>query len=204
MEALNPGTASTPPRFSFVGIAGAINGTNPPNSLADTYTSTRTPSGWVTRYWGLQGNEVSLAGGAEMRSRHEHLHRLSPAGTVRPSPRTRRTCSRTPRTSGIPKATASVAGRRTSRSSKKARGISATTGLRRTSATTCSPRSTSPSPRTARPALRDPPTTTTSKTRRSPRSPCCQAAKTSPKAEAARKPKNSSNSPPSPPTGVTS
>ena len=65
VEALNPGTASTPPRFSFVGIAGAINGTNPPNSLADTYTSTRTTSGWVTRYWGQKGNEVSLAGGAK-------------------------------------------------------------------------------------------------------------------------------------------
>ena len=86
VEALNPGTASTPPRFSFVGIAGAINGTHPPNSLADTYTSTRTPSGWVTRYWGQKGNEVSLSRRREMRSRHEHLHRLSPAGTVPPRP----------------------------------------------------------------------------------------------------------------------
>src|SRR4029078_13591344 len=63
VEALNFGTASTPPRFSFLAIAGAIDGTDPPNSLADTYTSTRTPSGWVTRYWGQKGNEVSLAGG---------------------------------------------------------------------------------------------------------------------------------------------
>jgi hypothetical protein len=64
IQALNQGTASAPSRFSFVGLSGAVTGTNPPNSLADTYTSTRTLDGWVTRYWGQRGNEVSVAGGA--------------------------------------------------------------------------------------------------------------------------------------------
>ena len=47
------------------GPGGALPGTNPPNSLLDTYTSTRTTSGWVTRYWGLQGNEVLVASGSK-------------------------------------------------------------------------------------------------------------------------------------------
>jgi hypothetical protein len=65
VQALNFGTATHPPRFSFLALAGAINGTNPPNSLVDTYTSTRTNTGWVTRYWGQKGNEVNIAGGAK-------------------------------------------------------------------------------------------------------------------------------------------
>jgi hypothetical protein len=64
-QAMNLGTASSPARFSYLGMAGAINGTNPPNSLIDTYTATRTVNGWVTRYWGQKGNEVNVAGGAK-------------------------------------------------------------------------------------------------------------------------------------------
>ncbi|HEY1354789.1 MAG TPA: fibronectin type III domain-containing protein [Solirubrobacterales bacterium] len=64
-EALNLGTARNPSRFSFSGLSGALPGTNPPNSLLDTYTSTRTTSGWVTRYWGLRGNEALVASGAK-------------------------------------------------------------------------------------------------------------------------------------------
>jgi hypothetical protein len=63
-QALNLGTATSPSRFSFIGLGGQVAGTNPPNSLADTYTSTRTLDGWVTRYWGQRGNEVNVAGGA--------------------------------------------------------------------------------------------------------------------------------------------
>jgi hypothetical protein len=65
VEALNGGTATDPARFSFLAIAGAINGTNPPNTLADTYTSTRTVNGWETKYWGQKGNEVDVAAGAK-------------------------------------------------------------------------------------------------------------------------------------------
>jgi hypothetical protein len=64
-EALNLGTAMNPARFSFQGLSGAIPGTDPPNSLIDTYTSTRTVEGWVTRYWGLRGREVLAASGAK-------------------------------------------------------------------------------------------------------------------------------------------
>ncbi len=64
-EALNLGTARNPSRFSFEGLSGALPGTNPPNSLLDTYTSTRTTSGWVTRYWGLRGNEALVASGSK-------------------------------------------------------------------------------------------------------------------------------------------
>ena len=63
--AQNLGTASNPGRFSFLGLSGALPGTNPPNSILDTYTSTRTANGWVSRYWGLQGDESIGAGGAE-------------------------------------------------------------------------------------------------------------------------------------------
>ena len=58
----NPGTAISPGRFSFLAEGGAVNGTNPPNSIVDFYTSTRTNEGWVTRYWGLKGNETAFAG----------------------------------------------------------------------------------------------------------------------------------------------
>jgi hypothetical protein len=64
-EALNLGTARNPSRFSFSGLSGALPGTNPPNSLLDTYTATRTTSGWVSRYWGLRGNEAVVASGAK-------------------------------------------------------------------------------------------------------------------------------------------
>src|SRR5262249_43253861 len=62
VPAQNPGTWSNPPRFSFLGALGAIKGTNPPNALVDQYTATRTQSGWVTRYWGLKGNEANIVG----------------------------------------------------------------------------------------------------------------------------------------------
>jgi hypothetical protein len=64
-KAQNLGTATSPGRFTFLGLSGALPGTNPPNSLIDTYTATRTGNGWVSHYWGLQGNESIGAGGAE-------------------------------------------------------------------------------------------------------------------------------------------
>ena len=63
--AQNLGTASNPGRFSFLGLSGALPGTNPPNSVIDTYTATRTANGWVSRYWGLTGDDSIGAGGAE-------------------------------------------------------------------------------------------------------------------------------------------
>jgi hypothetical protein len=62
-EASNLGTATSPARFSYLGLSGALEGTNPPNSLIDSYTATRTPSGWVSSYWGLRGDEALEAGG---------------------------------------------------------------------------------------------------------------------------------------------
>jgi hypothetical protein len=63
-EAMNLGSATGPARFSYLGLAGALEGTNPPNSLIDTYTATRTASGWVSNYWGQRGDETFMAGGA--------------------------------------------------------------------------------------------------------------------------------------------
>ncbi len=63
--AQNLGTATSPGRFSFLGLSGQLPGTNSPNSLIDTYTATRTVDGWVSRYWGLTGNVSYGAGGAE-------------------------------------------------------------------------------------------------------------------------------------------
>jgi hypothetical protein len=64
-EGLNLGTAASPARFSFLGLSGALPGTNPPNSLIDTYTATRTVEGWVSRYWGLRGDEALVASGSK-------------------------------------------------------------------------------------------------------------------------------------------
>ncbi len=52
--------ATNPARFGFVGGLGAITGTDPPDGDAvDTYVSTRTATGWVTKYVGLKGDEVA-------------------------------------------------------------------------------------------------------------------------------------------------
>ena len=67
--AQNLGGATSPARFTFHGVSGALPGTNPPNSLIDSYTSTRTAAGWISRYWGQQGNASSGAGGAECNER---------------------------------------------------------------------------------------------------------------------------------------
>jgi hypothetical protein len=64
VDALNPGTATVPSRFSFLALSGALEGTNPPNSLMDAYTSTRSPTGWVTHYWGQKGDETLVASGS--------------------------------------------------------------------------------------------------------------------------------------------
>ena len=51
--------ATNPARFAFGGGFGQIPGTDPPNGLGiDSYLATRTDNGWVTKYVGLQGNEV--------------------------------------------------------------------------------------------------------------------------------------------------
>ena len=64
-RAQNLGTASSPGRFTFLGLSGALPGTNPPNSLIDSYTATRTVEGWESNYWGLEGDDSIGAGGAE-------------------------------------------------------------------------------------------------------------------------------------------
>jgi hypothetical protein len=62
----NTGRANSPPRFTFTGLWGTIPGTggNPSNSTGDLYVATRTPTGWISRYVGLPGNEFSTSGGA--------------------------------------------------------------------------------------------------------------------------------------------
>lgn len=62
---VNRGFASSPPRFSFFGGQGSINGLRPPNSIIDTYMSTRTPDGWVTSVPGLGAAETEDAANKE-------------------------------------------------------------------------------------------------------------------------------------------
>ena len=61
----NTGAATTPPRFSFTGLWGTIpnTGGSPSNSTGDLYVATRTPTGWVSKYVGLPGNEFATSGG---------------------------------------------------------------------------------------------------------------------------------------------
>ena len=50
--------AENPARFAFFGIFGELPGSGyAPNSTGNTYVSTRTPTGWVTRYVGVRGYE---------------------------------------------------------------------------------------------------------------------------------------------------
>jgi hypothetical protein len=56
------GSATSPPRFGFIGGEGAIPGMNVPNGLMDRYVATRTTSGWVTTYPGRTGDEALIAG----------------------------------------------------------------------------------------------------------------------------------------------
>lgn len=62
----NTGDATTPPRFSFTGLWGTIpnTGGSPSNSTGDLYVATRSPTGWVSKYVGLPGNEFATSGGA--------------------------------------------------------------------------------------------------------------------------------------------
>ena len=51
--------ATNPARFAFDGGLGGIEGTDPTNGLTiDTYVATRTPTGWVTKYVGIPGNQT--------------------------------------------------------------------------------------------------------------------------------------------------
>ncbi|MGA8744900.1 MAG: hypothetical protein WB507_03440, partial [Solirubrobacterales bacterium] len=49
--------AENPTRFAFFGVFGEIPGGESPNYNGDIYIATRTPSGWVTHYVGLRGDE---------------------------------------------------------------------------------------------------------------------------------------------------
>lgn len=56
--------ATTPPRFTFAGYFGTIEGTGDPQGvLGDLYIATRTIEGWKTRYAGIRGNEGALTSG---------------------------------------------------------------------------------------------------------------------------------------------
>jgi hypothetical protein len=58
------GGASSPSRFAYAGVFGAIPGTGDPiNSGADVYVATRTSEGWVSRYIGLSPTETIQMGG---------------------------------------------------------------------------------------------------------------------------------------------
>jgi hypothetical protein len=64
----NTGYATSPSRFSFVGLYSTIpnSGGSPIDGAGDLYVSTRTDTGWVTRYVGLPSNEVAVDGGPPM------------------------------------------------------------------------------------------------------------------------------------------
>jgi hypothetical protein len=56
-------TATSPSRLAFVGAYGLIpNSGEPANNAGDTYVSTRTATGWKTKYVGLPSSATSLAG----------------------------------------------------------------------------------------------------------------------------------------------
>lgn len=61
----NPGFASSPSRFAFVGLWNTIpeSGGEPANTVGDLYVATRTGTGWTTRYVGLPSSKASVSGG---------------------------------------------------------------------------------------------------------------------------------------------
>ncbi len=59
----NPGTATSPSRFSFTGAFSALPGTNVIDTAGDLYVATRTNSGWVSSYVGLPGDVTGCDGG---------------------------------------------------------------------------------------------------------------------------------------------
>ena len=64
----NTGDATTPSRFAFAGLYSTIPGSggDPIDGGGDLYVSTRTATGWVTKYVGLPSNEVAIDGGPPM------------------------------------------------------------------------------------------------------------------------------------------
>jgi hypothetical protein len=57
----NGGYASSPPRFGFYGGLGGLHETNSPNLLFDHYVSTRTSTGWITRFIGSPGDQTGFS-----------------------------------------------------------------------------------------------------------------------------------------------
>jgi hypothetical protein len=64
----NSGYATSPSRFSFTGIFSAIPGTGgkPIVGSGDLYVSTRTPTGWASRYVGWPADEAAVSTGPPM------------------------------------------------------------------------------------------------------------------------------------------
>jgi hypothetical protein len=58
----NTGYATSPPRFSYWGALGAVNGIDAVASLLEQYVTTRTPNGWITTLPGLKGSESREVG----------------------------------------------------------------------------------------------------------------------------------------------
>ena len=53
--------AQNPSRFLYLGVDGVLSGTGGTNAYsADTYVTTRTTSGWVTKYTGIHSDETSF------------------------------------------------------------------------------------------------------------------------------------------------
>jgi hypothetical protein len=61
----NTGYATSPPRFSYAGMFSTIPdpGGKPIDAFGDLYVSTRTNTGWVSRYVGWPADEASVVGG---------------------------------------------------------------------------------------------------------------------------------------------
>ena len=64
----NTGYATSPSRFSFTGVFSAIPGAGgkPIVGSGDLYVSTRTPTGWVSRYVGWPADEAAVSAGPPM------------------------------------------------------------------------------------------------------------------------------------------
>jgi hypothetical protein len=59
----NPGTATSPSRFSYTGTFSSLPGDSTIETAGDLYVSTRTDTGWVSHYVGLPGSEAGCMGG---------------------------------------------------------------------------------------------------------------------------------------------
>jgi hypothetical protein len=72
----NPGAATNPSRFAYVGDFSSLPGVdNAINTTGDLYVATRSSTGWTSKYIGLSGNEAGCVG---VSPNSPYSHRSSP------------------------------------------------------------------------------------------------------------------------------